>query len=61
MAAETEKKAKAPELDVKKVYTVIGTGTNKHIAKGSESIIGGGDAMILIEKGAVTLKAESKD
>ena len=49
---------KDQKLDPKKVYTVIGTGKNKHLPKGVEAIIGGGDASILIEKGAVTLKSE---
>ena len=50
---------KDQKLDPKKVYTVVGTGKHKFLPKGYEAIIGGGDAAILIEKGAITVKAEA--
>lgn len=51
-------KAKAPELDATKDYTLIGTGTSKAFKKGWEGSASGADAMALIESGKATLKAD---
>lgn len=51
-----QKEVTVPKLDPKKTYTVIGTGANRHMAKGTEHIVGGADATIIIKAGRATLK-----
>lgn len=54
--AAEQPKAKAPELKSGEVYTVVGTGKNRHLAKGNEYSVSGADAALIIEAGGATLK-----
>ena len=47
---------KAEKLKAKEVYTLIGTGKNKHMPKGVSFDVLGADAEIIINAGKATLK-----
>ena len=49
-------KVEAVKLEPRATYTVVGTGTSRHMPAGSEHSVSGANAMILIEAGRATLK-----
>lgn len=49
-------KVEVPKLDASKTYTVVGTGSNRHLHKGTEHEMSGADAMLVIGNGGATLK-----
>lgn len=56
----TVDKAKAPELDASKDYTLVGTGKSKAFREGVEATASGADAVALIESGKATLKTTTE-